>query len=296
MFFPLKDKSREIRKEKKISETKLLLKFAVAFITVFSAVISYAADLPIVSQDVRIPKGKSHNFEFGTVPQKDTTVLLDIMTRIDADKCNGSMYFMKIFLNGRPIIGAKTRSMVRLVNKPLVSPVMPSVKHPWVADDRWMVIYAPDFKEGLKIPYYTDNPYRLTLDVTDLINPLGENHLKIINTCAYTPPAGSKGNYDLVIKSLTVRTKPEASPMMSTARFPQNFINRGEPGRGPVKYAGKLCKGGGFSITVSGQRFDFDSAFSYPDSGLNHLSATGVWTKRVDNQSQANRYGGTGYW
>ena len=265
------------------------IKLVTTLIALFGFVAVYAEELSVINQEVRIPKGESKRFNFGTVPQMNTTVLLDIMTRQDSDGCGGSMYFMKLSLNGRPITAAKTRTLVRLLNKPVISPVLPGVESFWAVDDRWRVIYAPDFKKGLEQAFYTGNPYQLTFDVTDLTNPLAENHLEITNLCEYSAPVGSKHNLDLVIKSLVVRTKPVASSMMTKATRDQNFINRGEPGRGSAKYEGKLCSGGGFVITTGGQRFDFASAFSYPNAGLNRLLPTDRqeagqkgWTVKVE--------------
>ncbi|MEN6403143.1 MAG: hypothetical protein ABFD94_14480, partial [Armatimonadia bacterium] len=66
-----------------------------------------AQDLSLVKQEIRIPRGESRSFEFSTVPQKDHTILLDVMARLDSDTYGGSLYFMKITLNGRVVKAAK---------------------------------------------------------------------------------------------------------------------------------------------------------------------------------------------
>ncbi|MEN6303816.1 MAG: hypothetical protein ABFD96_13880, partial [Armatimonadia bacterium] len=232
-----------------------------------------AQDLSLVKQEIRIPRGESRSFEFSTVPQKDHTILLDVMARLDSDTYGGSLYFMKITLNGRVVKAAKTRTAVRLVNKALVSPVAANVPYSWSDNIGWRVLYAPDFEGALKQTFYEGNPYQTTLDVTDLTNPMSENRLTIENTCAYKPPAGSKGNHDLVIKSMNVIVKPGASPMMVGSEVEQDVINRGTPGAGPAPYQGQLLPGGGFSLTTGGKTYNFGAAFSYPNAGLNLLKA-----------------------
>ncbi|MDD4017481.1 MAG: hypothetical protein PHV28_06000 [Kiritimatiellae bacterium] len=233
-----------------------------------------AQDIALSKDEVRIPKGKSMTFEFGTVPQKDTTVLLDVLARLDSDGYGGSLYFMKIVLNGRVVQAAKTRAAVRLTNKSLVSPVASNQPYSWSDKSEWRVLYAPDFTGALKFGFYEGNPYQTVLDITDLINPAAENRLEIFNTCAYRPAAGAQGNYDLVLKDLTIRAKPGESPMMVVSAGDQDVVNRGAPGAGPAKYTGKLLPGGGFSLALPGMpALAFGSVISYPNAGLNQLAA-----------------------
>lgn len=246
----------------------------VALSCIMMAVIStmaIAQDQKITEGEVRIPLGQSRTFEFGTVPQKDHTTLLDVMARLDSDGYGGSLYFMKITLNGHVVNAAKSRTVTRLINRALQSPVAPDTPYSWFDGTAWRVIYAPDFEGGLKQTYYEGNPYQTVLDVTDLTNPAAENRLEITNVCTYKPPAGSKGNYDLVIRDLTIRVKPGESPTMKSTAGLGAVINRGTPAAGPAKYQGKLLPGGGFSITTAGQQFDFHAAMSYPNAGLNRL-------------------------
>ena len=234
----------------------------------------HAEEYELVPAEVRIPRGESRSFEFTTVPQKDHTILLDIMARLDSDGLGGSLYFMKLTLNGHVVQAAKTRTAVRLTNKKLVSPVAPGTPYTWSDNQAWRVLYAPDFAAALKQTYYEGNPYQTVLDVTDLTNPAAENRLEIANVCAYKPPAGAKGNHDLVIKTLTVRVRPGASPMMAPAGTDQTVINRGTPGAGPAPYRGKLLPGGGFTLTTGTRTLGFGSAISYPNAGLNRLAAS----------------------
>lgn len=118
------------------------------------------------------------------------------------------------------------------------------VPAPWFINGSWRVLYAPDFEGALAFTFYEGNPYQTVLDVTDLINPAAENRLQVFNTCAVVPTAGERRNHDLVLKDLTIRVKPGASPLVATASADQNVINTGTPAAGPAKYAGKLLPGG----------------------------------------------------
>jgi hypothetical protein len=251
------------------------MKFSIACIlAVLLGGIALAQDIPLAAGEVRIPKGQTKTFEFGTVPQKDTTVLLDVLARLDSDGYGGSLYFMKIVLNGRQVLPAKTRTAVRLVNKNIISPVAPNTPYSWGDTEGWRVLYAPDFEGALKQTFYEGNPYQTVLDVTDLTNPAAENRLEITNTCKYSPAAGTKGNYDLVLKDLTIRAKPGESPMMAASTVDQDVLNSGTPAAGPAKYQGKLLPGGGFSVTLAGRApISFGSLVSYPNAGLNQLAA-----------------------
>lgn len=234
----------------------------------------FAGDIPVITAETRIPRGETRRFEFGTVPQKDTTVLLELQTRLDAGGLGGSMYFLKLTLNGHVIRAAKSRTVARLVNKPVVSPIGTSLSYSWFGNDAWRVLYAPDFEKALKQKFYADNPYRLVLDVTDLTNPMSENRLEIANLATGQTATVAHTQADLVIKDLAVRTKPGASPTMAASLADADVINRGTPGAGPAAYRGRVLPGGGFVIETGGQRFDFSSVISYPNAGLNQLAAT----------------------
>ncbi|MCX6901087.1 MAG: hypothetical protein NT105_20625 [Verrucomicrobia bacterium] len=248
-----------------------------------------AAEIAVVREETRIPLGQTRSFEFGTLPQKDTTVLLDVSSRFDAKGFGGSMYFMKLMLNGRVVNAAKSRAVYRLVNKPVVSPIGANLPYSWFGNDSWRVLYAPDFEGALKMKFYAGNPYQLVFDVTDLTNPMSENRLEITNMGNGSQATAAHTKGDLVIKSLVIRTKAGASLTMTEDTADRDAINRGTPGAGPVAYKGRLLPGGGFIISTGGQQFEFATAISYPNAGLNRLvpatkpDATGQkeWTVRA---------------
>ena len=233
----------------------------------------HADEIQVIPQEVRIPRGQTRSFDFRTVPQKDTTVLLDVQTRLDATGFGGSMYFMRLTLNGRVVKAAKSRTVSRLQNKPIVSPIASNLPYSWFGNDSWRVLYAPDFAGALKHKFYTGNPYQLVLDVTDLTNPMSENRLEITNLAQSNHAAAAHTEADLVVKSLVIRTQPVASPTMAEGQMDRDVINRGTPGAGPAAYRGEMRPGGGFAIRVGGESFEFASAISYPNAGLNQLTA-----------------------
>ncbi|MBI3922938.1 MAG: hypothetical protein HY318_16070 [Armatimonadetes bacterium] len=249
----------------------------------------FAEEIAVVKAETRVPLGETKRFEFGTVPQRDTTVLLEVFSRLDAKDFGGSMYFMKVVLNGHVVQAAKTRTVTRLRNRPVVSPVAANVPYSWYGADSWRVLYAPNFEGALKQTFYEGNPYQLVLDVTDLTNPAAENRLEITNLATESTLlyAGSKA--DLVLQSLTIRTQAGASPTMTSEATDRDTINRGAPGAGPAFYTGQLLPGGGFSLNAKGETFEFTSALSFPNAGLNLLTpaqspkATGQkgWTVRI---------------
>jgi hypothetical protein len=232
---------------------------------------AFAGEIVIVREETRVLIGQTRSFEFGTLQQKDTTVLLDVSSRFDATGFGGSMYFMKLTLNGRVVNAAKSRAVSRLVNKPVVSPITASLPYSWFGNNSWRVLYAPDFEGALKMKFYAGNPHQLVLDVTDLTNPMSENRLEITNMGNGSQATAAHTKGDLVIKGIIIRTKPGASPTMAEDTADRDVINRGTPGAGPAAYKSRLLPGGGFAIHAGGQQFEFATAVSYPNAGLNRL-------------------------
>lgn len=248
-----------------------------SLLLILSSMISAAraGELAIVNKETSIPPQQSRQFEFGNVPQQDTTVLLEITARIHFRSLSGSSFFMKLSLNGRPVEAARSRRVMRLVNKPLVSPVAPNLPSSWNGPGAgWRLIYAPDFESGRKQAFYVGDPYTIVLDVTDLVNPAAENRLEIFNNAR--PAANWTGDEgQLVLGRIVVHTKPEPSPTMAESSLVKPVINRGEPAAGPAEYHGELLPGGGFALSVGKRRWEISSEFSYPNAGLNRLVPAG---------------------
>lgn len=234
-----------------------------------------AADIPLVDGEARIKPGETGAFEFGTVPQEGTTVTLHLLARMDFPGLSGSTMFMRVRLNGRDIGASKSRQVVRLLNRPLVSPVTPDLPATWCTDGHWRVVYAPDFESATKQSYYVGNPHEYVLDVTDLTNPAAENRLEISSTVT-DRGIFANGGGDLVIGRLLVRTEATPSPTLANSAGANAVLNRGEAGAGSAAYSGRILPGGGFVIQAGGAEWAIASAFSYPDAGLNRLAVAAL--------------------
>lgn len=249
----------------------------ICFLPTLLALPGGTQELALTAGETAIEPGTTKRFEFGTVPQKDTIVTLEIESRLQSKTALGSSFFMKLALNGVEIKPARSRVALRLTNKPLTSPVTANLKALWFGEPRgWRVLYAPDFEVGRRQPYYEGDPHTLVLDVTDLINPAAENRLDVTNNAdaSAVQASGSSGN--LVVGKLVVHSRAGQSPMTLPVSQEKAFVNRGEPGKGPAAYKGEVLPGGGFAMTVGGRRWEFESAFSYPNAGFNRLVAGGA--------------------
>jgi len=265
--------------------------FLITFLVIAQA--SHAAETSVINSATNIPLGQTQKFDLGKIP-KAGTVLLTISSRMDSTGLGGSNMFMRLRLNGHEIEPAISRTAVRMVNKPMNSPVTTGVSGEWYSEKLggWRVIYAPDFTSALRQKFYIDNPYTIVLDVTDLIDFGADNQLEITNTAKDTVKKYTSKNGDLVIGQLAVETSTAQSPM--TQALPDNtpIINRGEAAAGAAKYSGEILPGGGFEIKVGKSTFKFNSAFSYPNAGFNSLVAGSVnhngqqnWQVKVDSKT-----------
>jgi hypothetical protein len=233
-----------------------------------------ADELPVISEETVIARGQTSSFEFGNVPQNETTVLLEVTSRLDSESFGGSNFFLRMELNGKEVNAAKSRSANRLKNRAFTSNVAPNLPATWFGSPAgWRVLYAPDFEGARKFDYYEGDPYTLVLDVTDLVNPAAENRLQITNSAAASAETYARRKPNLIIQSLKIVTVPGKSPMMDASGDIKPFINRGERAGGPAKYSGTVSPGGGFTVAVGNRVWHFNSAFSFPNAGFNHLTA-----------------------
>lgn len=254
---------------------------------------SHADESTFIASPVHIALGQIQEIDLGKLPRANT-VLLKISSRMDSTGLGGSMMFMRLRLNGHEIEPAISRTAVRMMNKPMTSPVSEGVPGDWYSEKLggWRVLYAPDFTSALRQKFYADNPYTIVLDVTDLMNFGKDNSLEIINTAKDTVKTYTGKNGDLVIGQLAIQTSAEHSPMTAPLPDASPIINRGEPAAGAVAYRGEVMPGGGFVIHVGKSTFRFNSAFSYPNAGFNSLAAGPVsflnqkdWNIKVDSKS-----------
>ncbi len=246
-----------------------------ALLLALGAVGSVAAQtIDLVPPELVVPPGQTRLVTFGTVPQRDTTVTLEIGGRLDTPRLGGSSFFMDLTLNGQPVRAARSRGAVRLTNRPLVSPVAPNLPAPWYGQvGGWRILYAPDFDLARKESYYVGDPHTLVLDVTDLTNPAAENKLEIRNNASAATAKRLQATLNLVVGRLRVVARPGASPMMAADDLPRHRVTRGEPAAGSAAYQGEVLPGGGVALTVAGRRWLCSSAWSYPNAGFNRFAA-----------------------
>ena len=101
-----------------------------------------AAEIAVIREATTIPPGQSRHFEFGTVAQRNTTVLLEIVARVHAERPSGSNYLLKMSLNSQVMQPARARGLLRLLNKPLIAPVAANLPAPWFGNHAFRLLYA----------------------------------------------------------------------------------------------------------------------------------------------------------
>lgn len=253
-----------------VSDRQATMAVVTSFALLWCCVVQ-GAEFELAPPEIRIAVGETQAIEFGTLPQRDTTILLEVHSRMDSPGLGGSMFFLQMELNGKAVIPAKSRTLCRLINKPVDSPVTPDLTSPWFGTGGWRVVYAPDFEAAAKQAFYVDSPYRLVLDITDLTNPAAENRLSIKNTATAALAQRLGSTLDLVIGTLRVTTQPGESPMMAAGSGVEHVINRGEPGAGSLAYDGQVQDGGGFTLAIGGRPLGITTDISYPGGGVNRL-------------------------
>lgn len=266
-------------------------------VIVFTVLPLSAQNIPLITKEISIAINSKKDFQLGSIPQKDKTVLLEITSRVQRKYLAGSMPMLTIMVNGKEVKTSKTRKASRLVNKALVSMVSMTKRRSWFAENyAWRVLYAPDFKGALKQKFYSGDPYTLVLDITDLITPAAENLIEIRNRVDLKNWRWQKyikaGEGALIIKTLKIHMKIGASPMILSDTTMKPFINRGEAAAGPSKYTAKVTSGGGFVIKTGKNEWKFKTAISYPNGGLKYLlpeakgtiSNTAGWKMRIKKQ------------
>ncbi|MFO0889782.1 MAG: hypothetical protein U0790_11655 [Isosphaeraceae bacterium] len=236
------------------------------------ACLTTSADVPearVIHEPTALERGSSRSWTLAPPPRGGGSIRIEVRCRMEAKNASGSMFFLKVSLNGNEVRPLAIRGGQRLVNRPLVSPVARAVNSPWYGEGGWRVVYAPDFRMAGGQSFYVGDPYTLVLDVTDLIRAQGENRLELGNSASEALAAKLGSRCDLWIESLVVKRSDEPSALVSTVT---DEVSRGEPGAGPSKYSWTVHRGGGFTIATGRNRYRFESKFTYPNAGWNHLS------------------------
>lgn len=237
---------------------------------------SSSEETTLIAEETTLPRGESLTLEFDAVPTDDTTVYLTTLCRMDSPGLGGSMYFLELKVNEATVEPALSRTVCRLSNRRLRSPIAPDLPYAWYGTGGWRLIYAPDFEAGKKQTFYQGDPYRLVLDVTDLLNADGPNQLTLTNTAtdAFAERVGTQ--MELVFATVTLHTTPGESPTIGALQSIAPVINRGEPAGGSAEYTGRFYPGGGFSVASGSRQFLISTRISYPNAGYNHLVAGGI--------------------
>ncbi len=216
-----------------------------------------ADEIPLASETT-IPRGESITLTFEPISTGDTTVLLETYARMDSPGLGGSTLFMDLTLNDEPLRPAKSRTIMRLMNRKPVSPITPTLIHAWYGGrGGWRVVYAADFETAKTQDFYEGDPYRLLIDVTDLVDTAEENQLVITSTAtdAFAKRVGT--DLDLVFDHVTLLTQPGVSPTLNAEANLQPIINRGEPAAGPAEFSADQPSDSEVLLTIGDERLSF---------------------------------------
>ncbi|MHB8995647.1 MAG: hypothetical protein ACYC63_10385 [Armatimonadota bacterium] len=231
-----------------------------------------------------VPYGKTADFKF-QAPAGYKSVRVALSIRMDSPELSGSTHVLKLLINGKPVRAAIDRTHVRLLNKPLTTRMASGIVLPWVRDNVWRVVYAPDFESaattkagGMQI---TDaSPYRLVLDVTDLVTPNAENTLTIEHQGndlrRYFPKTNPSLDFILNELAVDLSQEPAIGGAVSRAeKFSADRLMVQPPATVDVSKIVTVERGGGMKIALLGLPVHVTSRFSYQGGGFNTLTAQG---------------------
>ena len=154
------------------------------------------------SEELTISMSDDRTFEFDIKREKDTDVVVTVEARIEIEKLSGTGRILKLSLNGQPLLAAKDRRTLRLLNKS-VNFRYGGNFYQWTrGEGLWDVIYAPDYEVGQRVGLGGDQAYFYTFEVSDLVTAK-DNILKIANM--------SKKHH-LVLRDVHVEQVPRTGP------------------------------------------------------------------------------------
>ena len=128
-------------------------------------------------REVRLGNRQSREWTFPAVDSLRGRVVVEFRNRIDFPTASGWCPCWQIFVNGKVLTSAATRSETRLLNRPYS---IPSRWHGlYRADngsDKWYALYLPDFRtaENQFVPP-TSEATRTVLDISDVVRTAGTN-------------------------------------------------------------------------------------------------------------------------
>ncbi len=235
---------------------------------------AWSQAIDIVEEPTPVEVSATREWTVGPVETEDQTAQLELTARINAPSPSGSNFLMEIRVNGAPVSGARSRTIGRLLNKPMSFPYSPTLTLQWQDMGKWRVVYAPDFEACNAQPVYAGEAYRFVLDISDLLHADQENTIEVSNLADAGLAQRVGGDLNLVIGMMRLNLAEGRSAIKDAASVMEEPVNRGEPLAGPAEYQHGAFNTGGFEITVDGVRYPFETLVSYPGGGFNRLEAS----------------------
>lgn len=257
-----------------------------------------------------LPYGETAEWTF-TPAGEFVSVRLIISVRMDSPQAAGSTHVMRLALNGRGISAGLTRTQARLLNKPLTAKMASGLEVPWARGAVWRVVYSPDFElvadEAAGGSRILDvSPYRLALDVTDLVERDAPNVLTIqhqgaaLNLRQYfretNPPL------DFVFEELSVELSRQASVARRERpeeEFHADRIMWQPPAACAAAEVITLDRRGALAVNLPGLELAVLSRFSWQGGGFNSLGedpdsgAQEAWSVEVRGEGDERLVVGT---
>ncbi len=252
---------------------------------VAAATAGRADTVRLAEQGATVPYGQTREFRFRAGAFRSGRLSLSV--RIALDECAGSTHVLGLSLNGKNIRAGVDRRSVRLINKPITARMANGLVLPWFNGTDWRVVYAPDFEmagaeKAASNRILDVSPYRLVLDVTDLLRPDGENVLALahrgetMRLRSYFP--NGKPSLDLVLDALAMEFSEEPSQVAGASAeepFHADRLMVQPPAAADAARVVSVQPGGGMRIALPGMSLRLRSRFSYQGGGFNTLAAEG---------------------
>jgi hypothetical protein len=219
-------------------------------------------DAVVIAPGEPIPAGTSRSFQVSSprAPGQRTVLLLEI--RMDSPTPGGCNYGMSIRFNDRSLGTALDWMRSRLLGKAPIAHVRnhPGAQGPWVRNNEWLLMYAPDFAGG---QIEEGDECLFLWDVTDLLRGGGEDTVLIEHTGKHLEEI-VKHPIPLVIGrfQMGLIAAEATSPDVGTppaVQSPANGTELAGPG-----FSAWLTAGGGLALRLGAETFPIRSRFTFP--------------------------------
>ncbi|MEN6643924.1 MAG: hypothetical protein ABFE08_15925 [Armatimonadia bacterium] len=262
----------------------MMRRLLVVMVAAMAVQVVSAETLTLAPPQSRVEYGKTGEYHF-KAPDTYRSARLLVSIRMDSPETSGSTHALRMRVNGEPITGALDRTNMRLLNKPMTARMASGLELPWVRDTSWRVVYAPDFRmagaeEAGGNRIVEVSPYRLELNVTDLVKRGTENVLLLehlgegMRLRTYFPE--TKPSLDFVLEQLAVEFSDEPAAgvrKLKTETFSADRLMVQPPATAEARKVVTVQPGGGMKITLPGMGLQVTSRFSYQGGGFNVLDA-----------------------